>query len=138
MDAHGQDWDTAKRLAQGCLNYTNHTLLPEALEAWSTWLMGTVLPRHMQIIQRIDVEHRAATGCSLDLAIVQHDQVHMGTLAFVMASHVNGVSALHTDLMKETVFAGLNAAYPGRIINQTNGVTPRRWLRKSASGVRLM
>ncbi len=129
MDDHGLDWERAKKIAQGCLNYTNHTLLPEALEAWSTWLMGNVLPRHMQIIERIDAEHRAATGCDPHLAIVHHDQVHMGTLAFVMASHVNGVSALHTGLMKDTVFAGLNALYPGRILNQTNGVTPRRWLR---------
>ncbi len=130
-DVHGLAWDEAKRLAQGCLNYTNHTLLPEALEAWSTWLMGRVLPRHMQIIERIDAEHQALSGCTPDLAIVRHDQVHMGTLAFVMASHVNGVSALHTQLMQETVFAGLSKLYPNRIINQTNGVTPRRWLRLS-------
>ncbi|MDP5085652.1 MAG: glycogen/starch/alpha-glucan phosphorylase [Yoonia sp.] len=129
MDEHAQDWESAKRIAAGCLNYTNHTLLPEALEAWSTWLMGRVLPRHMQIIEHIDRDHQAATKCKPDLAIVKDDQVHMGTLAFVMASHVNGVSALHTDLMKETVFAGLNGLYPGRIVNQTNGVTPRRWLR---------
>lgn len=131
IDEHNLDWDSAKRIAMGCLNYTNHTLLPEALETWSTWLMGRVLPRHMQIIERIDQEHRAATKCAPDLGIVQHDQVHMGTLAFVMASHVNGVSALHSQLMKETVFSGLNGVYPGRIINQTNGVTPRRWLRMS-------
>ncbi|SFR39611.1 starch phosphorylase [Litoreibacter janthinus] len=131
MDEHGLDWNAAKRIALGCLNYTNHTLLPEALETWSTWLMGRVLPRHMQIIEQIDQEHRAATKCAADLAIVKHDQVHMGTLAFVMASHVNGVSALHTDLMKETVFSGLHGLYPARVLNQTNGVTPRRWLRLS-------
>ena len=131
VDVHGLGWDEARRLAQGCLNYTNHTLLPEALEMWSTWLMGRVLPRHMQIIERIDAEHQAATGCGEDLAIVHHDQVHMGTLAFVMAAHVNGVSALHTELMQQTVFAGLNGLYPARILNQTNGVTPRRWLRLS-------
>ena len=130
-DVHGLDWDNAKHLASGCLNYTNHTLLPEALETWSTWLMGRVLPRHMDIIERIDTEHRAATGCTPDLGIVLHDQVHMGTLAFVMASHVNGVSALHTDLMKETVFADLDGLYPAKIVNQTNGVTPRRWIKLS-------
>ena len=130
-DVHGLDWDTAKRIASGCLNYTNHTLLPEALETWSTWLMGRVLPRHMDLIERIDTEHRAATGCTPDLGIVLHDQVHMGTLAFVMASHVNGVSALHTDLMKETVFADLDGLYPAKIVNQTNGVTPRRWIKLS-------
>ena len=131
IDVHGMDWADAKRIAMGCLNYTNHTLLPEALEAWSTWLMGRVLPRHMQIIERIDADHQAATKCTPDLAIVHHDRVQMGTLAFVMASHVNGVSALHSQLMKETVFSGLNDLYPNRIINQTNGVTPRRWLRLS-------
>lgn len=130
-DVHGLNWETAKNIASGCLNYTNHTLLPEALETWSTWLMGRVLPRHMDIIERIDTEHRAATGCAPDLGIVMHDQVHMGTLAFVMASHVNGVSALHTDLMKETVFAGLDGLYPAKIVNQTNGVTPRRWIKLS-------
>jgi len=131
MDVHGLDWRAAKDITQGCLNYTNHTLLPEALEVWSTWLMGNVLPRHMQIIERIDAEHQAATLCGADLAIVRHDQVHMGTLAFVMATHVNGVSGLHTQLMRETVFSGLNGLYPDRILNQTNGVTPRRWLRLS-------
>lgn len=131
MDEYGQDWDTAKSLATRCLNYTNHTLLPEALERWSTWLMGRVLPRHMQIIERIDREHLQATGCPPELGIVWDDQVHMGTLAFVMARHVNGVSALHTSLMKQTVFADLNTAYPNRILNQTNGVTPRRWVRLS-------
>jgi len=131
VDEHGLPWDKAKRIASGCLNYTNHTLLPEALETWSTWLMGRVLPRHMQIIERIDAEHRKTTACAPELGIVWHDQVHMGTLAFVMATHVNGVSALHSELMKDTVFSGLNALYPGRILNQTNGVTPRRWLRLS-------
>ncbi|WP_418887851.1 glycogen/starch/alpha-glucan phosphorylase [Mesobacterium pallidum] len=135
VDEHGLDWSDARKIAGQCLNYTNHTLLPEALERWSTWLMGRVLPRHMQIIERIDAEHVAATKCPEHLRIVWHDQVHMGTLAFVMARHVNGVSALHTDLMKDTVFAELNAAYPGRILNQTNGVTPRRWLRLSNPGL---
>lgn len=134
-DVHGIDWATAKRLAKGCLNYTNHTLLPEALETWSTWLMGRILPRHMQIIERIDREHQAETGCANELAIVRDDQVHMGPLAFVMANRVNGVSVLHTRLMKETVFAGLHTSYPDRIINQTNGVTPRRWLRMSNPGL---
>lgn len=129
VDVHGMGWAQAKGIASRCLNYTNHTLLPEASETWSTWLMGRVLPRHMQIIEQIDAEHQAATGCPPHLRIVWHDQVHMGPLAFVMAQHVNGVSALHTDLMRETVFADLNRLYPDRILNQTNGVTPRRWLK---------
>ena len=131
MDVHDLPWKKAKSIASKCLNYTNHTLLPEALEAWSTWLLGRVLPRHMQIIEQIDQDHRASTECGPELGIVWQDQVHMGTLAFVMAEHVNGVSALHSELMKETVFSDLNRLYPDRIINQTNGVTPRRWLRLS-------
>lgn len=131
MDERGLPWDKARDIAGRCLNYTNHTLLPEALERWSTWLMGRVLPAHMAIIERIDAEYQAATNCPPHLRIVWHDHVHMGTLAFVMAQHVNGVSALHTDLMRQTVFAELNQLYPGRILNQTNGVTPRRWVRLS-------
>lgn len=131
VDVHDLDWAHARDIAGRTLNYTNHTLLPEALERWSTWLMGRVLPRHMQIIEQIDAEHAQATGCAPHLRIVWQDQVLMGTLAFVMAQHVNGVSALHTELMKDTVFADLHALYPGRILNQTNGVTPRRWMRLS-------
>ena len=129
MDDHGLPFDRAMVLAQKTLNYTNHTLLPEALERWSTWLMGRVLPRHMQIIQMIDDEHRRATGRPNHVGIVHGDQVHMGELAFIMAGRVNGVSALHTDLVKDTVFADLHRLHPDRIVNQTNGVTPRRWLR---------
>ena len=131
MDDHGMDFPTARDIARGTLNYTNHTLLPEALERWSTWLMGRVLPRHMQIIQMIDDDHRLQTRRPDHLGIVHHDEVRMGELAFVMAGRVNGVSALHTDLVKSTVFADLNRLHPGRIVNQTNGVTPRRWLRMS-------
>jgi starch phosphorylase len=129
MDEHGFDFPTARDLAQRTLNYTNHTLLPEALERWSTWLMGRVLPRHMQIIQMIDDDHRNTSGRPERVAIVQHDEVLMGELAFIMAGKVNGVSALHTDLVRDTVFADLNKLHPGRIVNETNGVTPRRWLR---------
>lgn len=131
MDEHGLDFGEAMALAQGTLNYTNHTLLPEALETWSTWLMGQILPRHLQIIQMIDDAHKKATGRSDSIAIVRHDHVHMGELAFVMAGKVNGVSALHTDLVRETVFGELHKLHPERIVNQTNGVTPRRWLRMS-------
>lgn len=131
MDEHGLEFSEAMTLAQKTLNYTNHTLLPEALETWSIWLMGQILPRHIQIIQMIDDAHKKATGRSDNIAIIRHDQVHMGELAFVMAGKVNGVSALHTDLVRETVFGELHKLHPERIVNQTNGVTPRRWLRMS-------
>jgi len=126
----GLTFDEAAGVAENTLNYTNHTLLPEALERWSTWLMGTVLPQHMDLIERIDARHRAAhPNRKRQVAIVQNNEVHMGNLAFIMARRVNGVSALHTDLVKDTVFADLHALHPEKIVNQTNGITPRRWLK---------
>nr|WP_207100584.1 glycogen/starch/alpha-glucan phosphorylase [Paracoccus shandongensis] len=135
MDDHGLPFEQAHDLAQRTLNYTNHTLMPEALERWSTWLMGGILPRHMQIIQMIDDHHRAITNRPAHVGIVQNDQVRMGELAFIMAGRVNGVSALHTELVKDTVFADLHRLHPDRIVNQTNGVTPRRWLRMANPGL---
>ncbi|MFT4013357.1 MAG: glycogen/starch/alpha-glucan phosphorylase [Paracoccus sp. (in: a-proteobacteria)] len=129
MDEHRYGFAEALKIARATLNYTNHTLLPEALERWSVWLMGHVLPRHLQIIEMIDAEHRATTNRPAGVSIFQHDQVLMGELAFIMAGKVNGVSALHTDLVRSTVFSDLHKLHPDRIVNQTNGVTPRRWLR---------
>lgn len=129
MDEHGYGFVEALHIARSTLNYTNHTLLPEALERWSVWLLGHVLPRHLQIIEMIDAEHRASTRRPGHVGIIQHDQVLMGELAFIMANTVNGVSALHTDLVRSTVFSDLHKLHPQKIVNQTNGVTPRRWLR---------
>jgi len=126
-DEHGLDFDVAEETARNCLGYTNHTLMPEALERWPEALMGNLLPRHMEIIARIDANHaRAHPG--RNAAILGNGQVRMGELSFVMAHRVNGVSALHTDLVKSTVFAELHRLHPDRIVNQTNGVTPRRWI----------
>ncbi len=127
VDEHGMAFEAAADTAQATLSYTNHTLLPEALEQWSEGLMTTLLPRHMQLIGRIDELH-ARRHPDRRMAVREHGQVKMGNLSFVMAHKVNGVSALHTGLMKETVFAELNRLHPGRIVNQTNGVTPRRWV----------
>ncbi|WP_246138115.1 glycogen/starch/alpha-glucan phosphorylase [Maritimibacter fusiformis] len=136
VDEHAMEFDTAMRIAQGCLGYTNHTLLPEALERWSTWLMGTVLPRHMQIIEMIDAAHATAhPDRPASVAIVRGNEVHMGELSFIMAHKVNGVSALHSGLVKSTLFHELDALHPGRIINVTNGITPRRWLRLANPGL---
>ncbi|MEM9576631.1 MAG: glycogen/starch/alpha-glucan phosphorylase [Pseudomonadota bacterium] len=126
IDEHGVEVAQAIDLARRCLAYTNHTLLPEALERWPEDLFLRVLPRHHHIIQLIEAAHFAIAGDAV--RIIEHGEVKMGELAFVMAHHVNGVSALHSDLVKETVFADLHAAYPDRILNQTNGITPRRWL----------
>ncbi len=139
MDIHGQDFDTAFDIANGTLHYTNHTLLPEALEAWDVGLMAKTLPRHMQLIERIDDRLTGDVKASKSGAtsrIVDHGVVNMGTLAFTCARKVNGVSALHTDLMKQTVFSDLHAVYPDRILNQTNGVTPRRWVHGCNPGLR--
>jgi len=133
VDERGLDFDAAFDIASACLNYTNHTLLPEALERWPAELMHRVLPRHLQIIERIDERHAracaaAGRGRSDSLRIRDADTVRMGELAFITARRVNGVSALHTELMKKTVFRELHALHPDRIVNETNGVTPRRWL----------
>ncbi|AHM04540.1 Glycogen phosphorylase [Roseibacterium elongatum DSM 19469] len=129
-DENGVPFDEAMDLARNTLGYTNHTLLPEALERWSDDLFGRLLPRHLEIIDRIDTAHRAAYPSS-SVTIREPGVVKMGELSFVMAHRVNGVSALHTELMKSTVFEELNALHPERIVNQTNGVTPRRWLLSS-------
>lgn len=125
-DVHRVDMDDAIVIARACLAYTNHTLLPEALERWPEALFKRILPRHHRIIELIQKAHLAETG--RNVRIIENGEVKMGELAFVMAHQVNGVSALHSELVKETVFADLHRAYPGRIINQTNGITPRRWL----------
>ncbi|GFE66057.1 glycogen/starch/alpha-glucan phosphorylase [Litoreibacter roseus] len=140
-DIHGLSFEDAFDIAQGTLNYTNHTLLPEALEAWDVGLMTKVLPRHMQLIERIDDRlsrdvKKSETGVAP--RIVDNGSVNMGTLAFTCARRVNGVSALHTDLMKQTVFSDLHAVYPDRILNQTNGVTPRRWVHGCNPGLRTL
>lgn len=125
-DEHDIPMPRAIEIARATLAYTNHTLLPEALERWPEALFARILPRHHRIIELIQDAHFAATGSKV--AIIEHGQVKMGELAFVMAHKVNGVSALHSELVKETVFRDLHATYPDRITNQTNGITPRRWL----------
>ncbi|MCC0075154.1 MAG: glycogen/starch/alpha-glucan phosphorylase [Rhodobacter sp.] len=127
-DERGLPFEDAVETARSCLAYTNHTLLPEALERWPDSLMARILPRHMQIIERIDELH-ARQHPGRKSSIVENGDVKMGELSFIMANRVNGVSALHTDLVKSTVFSDLNALHPDRIVNETNGVTPRRWLK---------
>jgi len=126
-DERGLPFEQALDLARRVLNYTNHTLLPEALETWPVALMSRILPRHMMLMERIDADHAAAYPAR-DVHAVSYGHVNMGALSFIMANRVNGVSALHTELMKQTVFQDLHALHPNRIVNQTNGVTPRRWL----------
>jgi len=130
VDDHGMEFEIALDIAQQCLGYTNHTLLPEALERWATFTFGNVLPRHMQIVERIDAWHKAKYPARPHwVGIVKHHEVRMGELAVIMSHKVNGVSALHSDLVKKQLFSELESLTPGKIINQTNGVTPRRWLK---------
>ena len=139
MDVHGIDFDQAWDITQRTFAYTNHTLLPEALESWPVPLFERLLPRHMQIVYAINaqvlLEARASNRFSDEqisrISLIQENgdrRVRMGNLAFMGSHSVNGVSALHTELMKETVFADLHKLYPDRINNKTNGITPRRWL----------
>jgi starch phosphorylase len=139
MDHHDMNDTAAFKLARACISYTNHTLLPEALEQWPVDMFRAVLPRHFQIIQQIDNQFAqelmdAQVDVPLDRVSAIHQpngqggSVRMGNLAFIGSHKVNGVSALHTDLMTKTVFADLHKIYPNRIVNMTNGVTPRRWL----------
>lgn len=139
MDVHGMDFDQAWDITKRTFGYTNHTLLPEALESWPVPLFERLLPRHMQIVYAINaqvlLEARATNQFSNEqisrISLIQENgdrRVRMGNLAFVGSHSINGVSALHTELMKETVFADLHKLYPDRINNKTNGITPRRWL----------
>ncbi len=131
-DEHGLPFDRAADITRDCTAYTNHTLMPEALERWPRALLAGLLPRHMQIIERLNGEFLAQTAASpADVSIFEGDEgqaVRMGHLAFIGCQKINGVSRLHTDLMKQSVFRDLHAVLPGRIVNQTNGITPRRWL----------
>ena len=139
VDQHEIPWDTAWDLTVNTLAYTNHTLLPEALETWPVGLMERMLPRHMQIIYLINAYHidamRAKGIHDFDVlravSLIEEDngrRVRMGNLAFLGSHSINGVSALHTRLMRNTVFGELHKLYPQRINNKTNGVTFRRWL----------
>ncbi|MBZ9791537.1 glycogen/starch/alpha-glucan phosphorylase [Rhizobium sp. 3T7] len=145
-DVHGLDFDQAWDITRGTIGYTNHTLLPEALESWPIPLFERLLPRHMQIIYAINakvlLEARKTKTFSeteiRSISLIEESgerRVRMGNLAFVGAHSINGVSALHTDLMKVTVFADLHKLYPDRINNKTNGITPRRWLQQCNPGL---
>ena len=142
VDQHNMKWDAAWTTTQAVVSYTNHTLLPEALETWAVSLMERMLPRHMQIIYAINarlltqvkLEHPNNDALLTAISLIGENgtrHVRMGNLAFVGSHKVNGVSALHSDLMTKTVFRDLHQVFPERITNKTNGITPRRWLMQS-------
>jgi starch phosphorylase len=139
VDVHKLGWDRAWAIVTRSFAYTNHTLLPEALEKWPVWLMERTLPRHLQLIREID--RRLVAGARAQfpgnsellrrISLFEEygeKQVRMANLAVVGSFSVNGVSALHSRLLREGLFAEFDALYPGRFRNKTNGVTPRRWL----------
>ena len=139
LDERGLDWDAAWEITRGVLAYTNHTLLPEALERWPFGLFASVLPRHLEIILEINRRFldEVRSRYPGDEALVQRvsliDEsgerfVRMAHLAAVGSHVINGVAALHTELLTRDVFRDFHALYPDRFVNVTNGVTPRRWV----------
>ncbi|AKH99075.1 glycogen/starch/alpha-glucan phosphorylase [Hoeflea sp. IMCC20628] len=146
IDVHGMEFDPAWDITRETFSYTNHTLLPEALESWPVPLFERLLPRHMQLVYAINakvlVHARKERGYddeqARSVSLIDEGgerRVRMGNLAFVGSHSINGVSALHTDLMKQTVFSDLHGLYPDRINNKTNGITPRRWLMQCNPGL---
>jgi starch phosphorylase len=139
QDVHQLDWEPAWDITVRTFAYTNHTLLPEALETWPVSMFEKLLPRHLQIIYEIndrflrDVQLREPRDDDLPnrvSLIGEHSQPHirMAHLATVGSHKVNGVSRMHADLMRKSIFADFDRLFPGRILGKTNGITPRRWL----------
>ncbi len=142
IDTHHLDWDFAWGLVNKIFAYTNHTLMPEALETWSLELFGALLPRHLDIIFEINKRFLTAVQTQFpnDADLLQRvsivDETHgrrvrMAHLAVVGSHTVNGVAALHSELLKTTLFADFHKIYPNKFTNVTNGITPRRWLNQA-------
>ena len=136
IDEYGYDWDTAWSITTKTFNYTCHTLLPEALEVWPSKLIGELLPRHLEIIEKINDQFEAelkAKGVDeatiKDMAIYTGDAVRMAYLATYGGSHVNGVAELHSQLLKDVTLKNFSDVYPDKFTNVTNGVTPRRFIK---------
>jgi starch phosphorylase len=139
VDVHEMEWDAAWAITSSCFGYTNHTLMPEALERWPVELLGRVLPRHLEIIyeinqrflEQIRVSHAKEDGAVARMSLIEEGpvkQVRMANLAVVGSHSVNGVAALHTDLLKSELFKDFYRLWPEKFNNKTNGVTPRRWI----------
>ncbi|WP_320046837.1 glycogen/starch/alpha-glucan phosphorylase [uncultured Ilyobacter sp.] len=140
IDERGMDWDPAWEITQKCFAYTNHTLLPEALEVWPVSLLGRVLPRHLQIIfeinkrflEQVELRWPGDSERQRDVSLVQEmpeKAIRMANLSIVGSHSVNGVAALHTDLIRSRLVPRFAEMWPDKFINHTNGITPRRWLR---------
>lgn len=135
-DEYGYDWDTAWSITTKTFNYTCHTLLPEALEVWPASLIGELLPRHLEIIEKINAQFEdelkskgVDKNTIKDMAIYTGDAVRMAYLATYGGSHVNGVAELHSQLLKDVTLKNFSDVYPDKFTNVTNGVTPRRFVK---------
>jgi starch phosphorylase len=139
VDEHGMDWDTAWGVTKRTFSYTNHTLLPEALEKWPVALLGRLLPRHLEIIFEINARfiaeirsvHNASDELVSSLSLIDERgerYVRMAHLATVGSHHVNGVARLHSELLRQTVMHDFASIWPEKFCNVTNGVTPRRFI----------
>ncbi|MCP9861394.1 MULTISPECIES: glycogen/starch/alpha-glucan phosphorylase [unclassified Cyanobium] len=139
LDDKHLEWEAAWAITTACLSYTNHTLLPEALEKWGLGLFGSLLPRHLELIfeinrrflQQVRLRHPGNEGVLRRLSIIDETgekAVRMAHLATIASHHVNGVAALHSDLVKQELFPEFANHWPDKFTNVTNGVTPRRWL----------
>jgi starch phosphorylase len=139
MDDHGLEWDESFDLARRTFAYTNHTVLPEALEQWGTELFGRLLPRQMEIVREIDKRFRARVlekfpgdaAREERMAIVSGNRLRMANLAIVGSHTTNGVAALHTEILKDSIFKDFHELWPDRFTSVTNGITQRRWLLKA-------
>ena len=140
LDEEQFSWDEAFEITTNTFSYTNHTVVPEALEEWSVPLMQELLPRHLQIIYEINsrfldlVRKNYTNDDSIisKISIIREGnpkKIRMAYLAIVCSHKVNGVAALHTEILKNQIFYHFNKIYPGKFINVTNGITPRRWLK---------
>jgi starch phosphorylase len=145
-DEHEMPWDDAWGVVTKVFAYTNHTLLPEALEKWSVPLFQKVLPRHLQLIfeinkrllDQVEAKYPGDAQKKRSMSLIEEGNVQMVRMAHlaVVGSHsVNGVAALHTELLKRHLFSDFNEFYPGKFNNKTNGITPRRWLQASNAGL---
>jgi starch phosphorylase len=142
VDVHHVPWAQAWKITKQVFSYTNHTLMPEALETWAVEKFERVLPRHLQIIYQINhefleqVNHQFPGDTELlrRVSIIDESsgrRVRMAYLAIVGSHMVNGVAAIHSELLKTTLFSDFNRIYPNKFINVTNGITPRRWLNQA-------
>ncbi len=140
LDNEDIDWDTAWDITVKTFGYTNHTILPEALEKWPVSLVSRVLPRHMEIIYEINRRflemlstlHPGDVGMMTELSIIEEGvekKVKMANLAIIGSHSINGVAALHSEILKESVFKDFYRIWPGKFNNKTNGITQRRWLK---------